>query len=473
MLVKCVQEAADLGSKEKIACSPESRLLYLLFREFKDKGIRYAVMRNYDSLPASVSGSDLDILIYPEDEEKAKEVFWGVLSSIDGFAIGVGESLHFQKIFAIGPAERHSVGWWGLRLDVSYGIYYAGIAQLIDTKHSIKKMHKNNDIVVLEPGTSAVLGVLKEVLHNNELPRRYLTTATEALNFQWKELETEFAPMGRDALALLKGICQANVQQEQMPVARKKIRRAILYNALVNKPIKYLKGRIVFEWYRARRLVRPPGMMVAILGTDGSGKSTVISAVKPVLDAATHGDLKVKHLRPGLLPPLSRFKGKALVQEGVTVDPHSSQVSGTVGSIVRLLYLITDYIIGYWTIVRPKIARSPTIFLFDRYAYDLAMDPRRFRIRLPGWLLNLAAKLAPTPDLIFCLDADPEEIYQRKKELPLQEVKRQVQFLRDFAKHHPRAVLVSTSGTVEESRDHFFEALRQYCVTRNPPEILS
>lgn len=106
--------------------------------------------------------------------------------------------------------------------------------------------------------------------------------------------------------------------------------------------------------------------------------------------------------------------------------------------------------------------------LFDRYAFDLEMDPRRFRIRLPRRWLRLAGRLAPKPDLIFCLDGDPEEIASRKGELPLEEVRRQVEWIRDFAGRNSNAVLISTRGSVEETRDQVLTALRDYCLARNP-----
>jgi thymidylate kinase len=212
--------------------------------------------------------------------------------------------------------------------------------------------------------------------------------------------------------------------------------------------------------------MRPPGLVIAVLGTDGAGKSTLISAITPTLSAATHGAFVVKHLRPGLLPPLAHLKGGAAQHEGPVTNPHASKPSGTPGSLFRVVYLMADYVLGYWLAVRPKIAKSPAIVLFDRYAYDMALDPRRFRIGLPAWLVSWFTRFAPRPDIILCLNGDPDIIAARKRELPREEVKRQTEALRVFASHEPRAVLVSTDGTVEQARDSILAALWECCARR-------
>ena len=59
--------------------------------------------------------------------------------------------------------------------------------------------------------------------------------------------------------------------------------------------------------------------------------------------------------------------------------------------------------------------------------------------------------LIPEPDLIICLGADATAIHNRKPELPLAEVKRQVMELSEFCNKHKRAVWVDTDNSVEQS----------------------
>lgn len=212
------------------------------------------------------------------------------------------------------------------------------------------------------------------------------------------------------------------------------------------------------------------GAIVAVLGVDGVGKSTVIKTIKPVLCEATQGTIVLKHLRPGLFPPLAHLKGTKLTQTGPVLDPHGSTLSGILGSFFRLLYLTADYLLGYWVLLRPKTTKSPTIILFDRYCFDMALDPHRFRLGISRRFIDLFICLIPKPDVILCLHAAPEVILSRKQELPLIEITRQVNALRDLAKREPRAILVSTEGTVEVVRDRVVKALLLYFKRRDGNE---
>lgn len=106
-----------------------------------------------------------------------------------------------------------------------------------------------------------------------------------------------------------------------------------------------------------------------------------------------------------------------------------------------------------------KIAKQPTVVIFDRYAYDMVLDQRRFRIRLPQRVVEWFVAMAPKPDLIFCLYGNPEIIVARKGELPLEETRRQVNALREFARRESRAVLISTDTSIEETRDQVLQTL--------------
>lgn len=209
--------------------------------------------------------------------------------------------------------------------------------------------------------------------------------------------------------------------------------------------------------------MKKSGIFVAVLGVDGSGKSTVIKGVCSELGESGRFHVEVRHLRPNLLPALSRFKtGSRLPRENVGVlNPHASSPAGIVGSTIRICWLWFDYFFGYLFLVLPQIVKTPTVFIFDRYADDLAIDPKRFKIGAGFWLARLVPLLVPRPDLLIALHADAEAIYMRKPELPLEEIRRQVEELRHWASQRPEAVLVSTNGSISEARDAILEAIHQ------------
>ncbi len=445
----------------------EGYFLHQLFYRFNSSGIQYAVLRNYDNLPDSACGSDVDILVHRDDEGLARVAIGDALRASGGVAIGCTNFVGFTKISALGRTDGEQSPWWGVSIDLFWGMYFAGVVQLLDNNLFARRCRDHNGIRVLQNDLAAVLGIVKDLLHNDKLSPRYISVAAEAVNENWEQIRKDLAPMGEPALVLVKKLCLTSSEAPGVSSESRALRHIVLRIAFLKSPLSYLRLRLLHQWSKVRRFIKPPGMIVVVLGADGVGKSTIISAIEPVLSAATHGAFTVKHLRPGLLPPLARLKRKQADETGPVTDPHGSLASGGIASLLRVLYLMADYVLGYWLVVRPKIARQPAIILFDRYAYDMILDPCRFRIALPIRVIRWFAILAPKPDLIFCLYGDPVVIASRKKELPLDEVTRQVRALEKFAASEWSAILVSTEGTVGEARDRVLQEIVSYCENRS------
>lgn len=429
--------------------TPEGFFLQQLFVRLNASGIRYAVMRNHEPLPYSAGGSDLDLLVLQQDGERTKALLHDVILEAGGVALGISETLGFFKVYALGQNSDAGGSWWGQCVDVNVGLFFKGQSLLTDDEPWPVCSYRG--ITVLADGFAGVLGVLKEVLNNSTFPDRYAAAARQGFAQDWPSIKRLFAPMGGDALERLKSLALPDAPVEGRAAECRQLRNAFLHHVMTNHLGEYFMGRVAYEWSKVRRYFKPLGKVIAILGVDGAGKSTIINAIKPVLDAATHNATVVRHLRPGLLPPLARLKGKSKIPTGPVIEPHGSKPSGAVGSLFRLIYLLLDYLLGYWFLTRLQIAKQPTVVIFDRYAYDMAIDPRRFRIALPSKLIRWFTRLAPKPDLIFCLYGTPEVLAARKQELPLNEVARQVEALRTFASREPRSVLVLTEGAVEDT----------------------
>jgi hypothetical protein len=99
------------------------------------------------------------------------------------------------------------------------------------------------------------------------------------------------------------------------------------------------------------------------------------------------------------------------------------------------------------------------VYVFDRYAYDMFLDGRRLRIALPGWMIKTAMFFIPRPDRVICLGGDPEVLVERKKELSVDEVRRQVMALGKWATDNPNAVYISTTKPIDETVEEFLRAL--------------
>ena len=445
--------------------APEKVFLDCLFRGLHAQSVRYAVMRNYESLPHSAGEGDLDMIVAPEDQKLFKALLFDAIEGAGGVIIGIAETVGFFKVCILGRISGSPRRWWGLCVDVNVGLYFRGVRLLAEDRGCLSDC-RHNEIAVFSDGFAAVLGVLKEVLNNGSFPARYAPAARAGSGPQWSRIAAQLFLMGDAALEQLHALLLADPAPGDLEARCLRIRKTLLRHAMWRQPVASVVGRIRYESSKVRRYLSPPGVVIAVLGVDGIGKSTLINGILPVLKAATHGAVFVQHLRPSVLPPLARLRGKADVPVGRAVNPHGSRPSGIFGSLFRLSYLTLDYILGYWLKIRPKIAKQPGVVIYDRYAYDLALDPRRFRIGLHGRVAGWFASLAPKPDLILCLHAASEDIAARKQELPLEETRRQVEALRDFARKEPRVVLITADGSADDVKEQVLQTLHDFFARR-------
>lgn len=208
-------------------------------------------------------------------------------------------------------------------------------------------------------------------------------------------------------------------------------------------------------------MIRKNKYSIVFLGTDGSGKSTMIDSIAPILERKYGLHVQYEHLRPNYLPSLAVALGRRTLEEEIKTqaveNPHDVKPSGLFGSLLRLAYYLVDYSVGYFL----KISFSKDkIWLFDRYYYDFIVDPKRFRIKLPICILKFCEMFVSKPDLIICLGASsPDIIYQRKPETSLEEVTRQIEYLRLLVQQKNNAVWIDTGGSIEASVDSLLKEI--------------
>ncbi len=228
--------------------------------------------------------------------------------------------------------------------------------------------------------------------------------------------------------------------------------------------LKVLLNRLDDFRKRVKRTLRPPGLLVAFLGVDGAGKSTVVTRVEQDL-APAFWSTKWYHGR-ALASPLrwtkqvrSRRQQRRLLKSAAEAnphavplkrDPHSNPSRGLALSLLKLGIWWSDFIfLGYLTEVYPSLRRF-TLVLFDRYYHDLLVDPRRHRYGGPMWLARLVGRLYPRPDLVILLDAPAEVLHARKQEVPLGETARQREAYLEIVQSLPNGYVVDASKPIPE-----------------------
>jgi thymidylate kinase len=199
-------------------------------------------------------------------------------------------------------------------------------------------------------------------------------------------------------------------------------------------------NRIADVLRQVRRIFQPTGLVVAVLGPDGSGKTTVIEHIESEL-APAFRKLKRFHLRPHF--------GKQGTG-GVVTNPHAAPPRSTLAGLAKMGLFLVDYWWGYIRRIYPAKVRS-TLVIFDRHFYDMLVDPIRYRLPPHFWPAKLFAKLIPQPDIWLVLDAPPALLVRRKGELDLTSAEMLTSSYRALAQSLPNAHIVNTGGTLDET----------------------
>lgn len=161
----------------------------------------------------------------------------------------------------------------------------------------------------------------------------------------------------------------------------------------------------------------PLPRFLVLEGADGVGKSTVLRLLVPEL--VRRGEYK-GYLFFHWKPILGNVSYDAIPGDNPH-DPRGEKTRNPVASLMFLAYHWLDFQIGYRRFVCPAI-RTKRLVIADRYTYDVLLDPKRFRLNLPAWILRLFVQTIPRPEQAILLHADPAVIRARKPELTENEI---------------------------------------------------
>jgi hypothetical protein len=194
------------------------------------------------------------------------------------------------------------------------------------------------------------------------------------------------------------------------------------------------------------------GVYLLVAGPDGTGKSTLVRRLTKL--AGEFPTVRTMHWRPGVLPRLGHVVGLGAPDPA---RPHHRPPTSLPVSLVRLVYYWLDQVVGYWLLISPCI-RKGGLVIMERGYWDMLVDPLRYRLRCPSWIVRLLGALVPRPRLTVILGGDPAVIAARKDELSAGEVARQLACWRRFALR--RSLWLESGLTEQEVFDQVTQRLR-------------
>jgi thymidylate kinase len=358
----------------------------------------YVVLRNYDVLANIATGGDVDLLV--PDRQHAEEQLIARL----GTPVYIVRRSYVTGLFYD----------WG-QIDLLSTLEWRG-ARYLDAASVLKDRDARAGQPRPRAAHEALISWFSSLLWGGFFKARYRNVIVQALD----EDGAEFARVLQTAVGKRwtrrLWLCAAHGQPEESELWAGQLRRAVLHRAFVRAPLQTIAGRCRFYFAELKLHMNPPLPLVVILGPDGSGKSTVLAGLRDQWPRSL-GTVHTYHYRPYRLAPRKR------TSEPV-IDPHGQPPRNAFMSAAALMVVVTDWWIGYWTRIVRQRAKSGLV-VFDRHLLDVVVDPLRYRYGGPAWLPRLMCRLAPRPDAIAVLDADPAVIRARKQEVTVAESQRQ------------------------------------------------
>ncbi len=297
-------------------------------------------------------------------------------------------------------------------------------------------------------------------------------------------LRRELGSVGRQLVAVLGGdpIDDALIGRARRLLARRSLRPASLRSSWAQR------------WAIApsRRGVGPGGIrtsgtLVVLVGTDGSGKSTVAAdltdrletagfTVTPAYFGMARGNLPGVGLARRLLgvapagdgapeaaAPAAPEAAAPAAPEPVwpdvaadpTVDPDEEVLAHPHLRRIAAWYYAVEYGWRWLTTVAPAVRRGE-IVVCDRYVYDLRTSP------WPGSrAAAFAQRLAGRPDVLALPDAPAEAIHARKPERSVAAIRAQQAAFHALLAEHPARcaeIVVDTSGRAPDAGADLYRA---------------
>jgi thymidylate kinase len=409
--------------------------------------IEYCILHGWDASDSSM-GSDVDIVVAPKDL-RAFEI-----ALDDNSAGGITQLLHYESTgycFIVRLPTGQSAEFAKFDVGTDYrrdGLVYLSGADLL------RNRRKWRDVWRASPESEFAYLLVKRICKQR-------LSARQANRFHELQVELDERSFAicRKSLGLL---CAkrlvgwiASSDWTAFETNLRRLRRALRWRRLISDPLNPLRYWSPEVIRLQQRLRYPTGLLVAVLGPDGAGKTTLIEGLRREL-SGTFRRVQSFRFRPDVFH--RNFSG-------TEPHPHRKSLRSPWLSMLKVLYLCADYALGYLINVRSKLIRSDLV-IFDRYYDDILVDPVRYRYGGPRWLIKFVRHIIPRPDVTLILDASEDQMLTRKVELPHEELRRQRFAYRQLAAETANTIVLDASRSAAEVVRQASDGCLQYLHSR-------
>lgn len=439
------------GRRARIITSLMKNLLEKVFASINSAGIEYVIVRNYESLPDAIIDGDIDLLVSREDAERLRSILreMGFLIIPDlfphTFALFFdetnGELIKFDIMDSLAFGQKMIMPFPGdyekrvLDKRVLHGEFYIPSAE---DEIILLLLHCVKDKGFFEPAYKEKL----RKLAGCELDTEYVDGFF--VNVFGQKLSENILPwIRRGKFERLAGL-QTRVSM-------------FLFKSLTMKSL--LMSLTIVNQRVARKLLGRRGLRIALMGPDGSGKTTLARTIR---DRRIFNTVCVYMGRDQFIIPtrrifkymLDRIKKKKGTNGTATAESRSEGLIQAKGiwrdgvDVVRFFHDLIDFYLRYF-LYNYLHCRKGFLVINDRYIYDMLLGGEKVqRLWFFRWII---ISLFPAPDFVFLLDAPAEKMHARKGEHSTAFLNAMKKKYAALSKIIEKCFVIRTSENAEES----------------------
>uniref|UniRef100_UPI003FEEB842 hypothetical protein n=1 Tax=Segatella copri TaxID=165179 RepID=UPI003FEEB842 len=408
-----------------------AKILSEYFQELEKSNIRFFIIRNYEGLPDKNTSKDVDIILKYGTVKAAEKILKDVFKRNGLFyyyRVVIEESYLCRAI-----SEK---GDFAIHIDLMNGYINRGVELFTFEELYSQTIDYNGFRVLNELYNGVMLFIYKQFGYKKPILK---DSYKDTIYHCWLHYP-EFSSI------LEKMLGKNTYSKVSECIKQKDFDGMLAYSPMVSKQLrKYsnCSSFIINQYRRMRFVIQKVNRIVfqyrkyeksfSVMAPDGTGKTTFLTQLLNRLaflyvDAPNNtGRFHLYHFRPSLFPNLGEVGEKARIMKQDTdfTNPHRAKPAGLVSSLIRITYYWMDYVLG-WMYYTRRDVQYDLYTVYDRYSYDLLVDPRRTRLKLPYWVRRCFVVCMPHPKINFFLKASPDVIIKRKAELTHDEIIRQV-----------------------------------------------
>ena len=408
-----------------------AKILSEFFQELGKSNIRFFIIRNYEGLPDKNTSKDVDIIFKHGTVKEAERILKDVFKRNGLFYY---YRVVIEEIYVCRAISKK--GDFAIHIDLMNGYINRGVELFTFEELYSQTIDYNGFRVLNELYNGVMLFIYKQFGYKKPILK---DSYKDTIYHCWLHYP-EFSSI------LEKMLGKNTYSKVSECIKQKDFDGMLAYSPMVSKQLrKYsnCSSFIINQYRRMRFVIQKVNRIVfqyrkyeksfSVMAPDGTGKTTFLTQLLNRLaflyvDAPNNtGRFHLYHFRPSLFPNLGEVGEKARIMKQDTdfTNPHRAKPAGLVSSLIRITYYWMDYVLG-WMYYTRRDVQYDLYTVYDRYSYDLLVDPRRTRLKLPYWVRRCFVACMPHPKINFFLKASPDVIIKRKAELTHNEITRQV-----------------------------------------------